>query len=436
MIFALEALPPEVIDHVVTLLNLRDIASLRLTGRNVKSKISLSQPHVAKFFARKDVELAAEPLENMALMTSQGHLGRLLQHCTITGVVENDTSSAPSIDEHVRLLTKAFTNLKRHSSNGMLASLFLRVTARSNDSNDGTPAPDTPPPHREIWATALRTFRVTVAALHASQLPIDEHLDIFGGVLGCSLAYDAILPLTRLFITTPVLSWLKKLSMSLSSPYIDSQEGTPDVAIDVPHRSSQRLDVVLALQDILELSSIMPNLESLDVHWYKVRNYRFTELVNAGTHLRSNGHANFAHLKACTLRGAYISESDLLDFVKIIHPAALTMTDIHLASGTYASMFEYLTSSDTSVRSYHLDDLHEGGRLVHFEVPGQSKFRYRGDTMGPSTLTRQAEEAKEMIRYRFALGRVLGSVERTRWLRRKALEFGPPRPGQGRSMLS
>ena len=121
-----------------------------------------------------------------------------------------------------------------------------------------------------------------------------------------------------------------------------------------------------------------------------------------------------------------MSESDLLQFLKTVHPAMIMLTDVHLISGTYASVFQYLTSPDSLIECYHLDDIHEGIALVHFEVPGRPKFPYLRDTVGPSSLTRQAGHVKEAIHYRFARGRAVGSTHRARWLRSKDGEFGPP----------
>ncbi|KAI1762142.1 hypothetical protein GGR53DRAFT_432530 [Hypoxylon sp. FL1150] len=414
---SIETLPVELVSHIVTLLDLGDIVSLRLTSHAIESKIS--GQHLAKFFTHKHVELAPQPLKNMVHITGHGHLGCLLQHCHITGVAGNDTRDD---DEHMRLLAKAFSNLKQCSPKGRLASLCLSVTVRNHDNNSESDASSL---RKNIWATALRTFDITIAALHASQLPVDEHLDIFGGVLGCSLTFDAFLPLTQRFASMPVFSALKKLTVSLSSPFTDPAESGPNSAIDAPPLAGQAVHGKLTLRGLLDMSSIMPKLESLDLHWYNIiGNDASTAPLNPPAKL---GCSKFSCLKTCKLRGVYIFEDDLLDFVKAVHPTTLIMTDIRLMSGTYSSMFEYLALSDTPVTYYHLDDLRVRHALVHFDVPGKAKFPYRGNaTMGPSILTRQQNEAKEAIRYTVAYRRPLGSGKRMCWLKGKINEFGPP----------
>ncbi|KAI1452466.1 hypothetical protein F4805DRAFT_447374 [Annulohypoxylon moriforme] len=353
----------------------------------------------------------------MVHITSQGHLGCLLQHCTITGVAGSDTSGTRNDDEHIRLLSKAFSNLKQRSPKSGLASLCLRVSVRNRDSTSESYSPSL---RKSIWTTALRTFNVIMAALHESQLPVDEHLDIYGGVSRCSLTYDALLPLTQRFTSMSIFSSLKKLTVSLSSPFMDLEESTLDSATGIPEQSSQTTHGKLALQGLLDISSIMPKLENLDVHWYNIIAYDTSITpLNPAVEL---GHSNFACLKTCRLSGVYIIESDLLDLVKAIHPAALTMTDVRLTLGTYSSIFEYMTLLNTPITYYHLDDLREGHALVHFDVPGKAKFPYRGITMGPSTLTRQQDEVKDALRYRITYKRPLGSGERMHWWRSKIQE--------------
>ncbi|KAI1496947.1 hypothetical protein F5X99DRAFT_398507 [Biscogniauxia marginata] len=92
------------------------------------------------------------------------------------------------------------------------------------------------------------------------------------------------------------------------------------------------------------------------------------------------------------------------------------MIYVRLIAGIYASLFEYLTRLNTPVAYYYLDDICEGNNLVHFDVPGKSKFQYQALDIGPSTLIRQSSYVKELIRYRTTSRRPLGFGERMRWL--------------------
>ncbi|KAI0854716.1 hypothetical protein F4860DRAFT_508017 [Xylaria cubensis] len=371
---SLEVLPVELVDHIVTLLELQDILSLRLTSRTLESKIS----H-AKIFAHKHVKLDEEHLRSMVYMTSPGRPGSLLQHCTIVGNAGSDMSNTPNSDEHVRLLTEAFINLKKHSPRARLVSLRLKVITGGRGPSDGILGYIS---RRDRSATALRVFDVTIAALHASELPVDEHLNLFGGVSQCDLSSSAFLSINQRFASMPIFRTLKKLTVKLSSSIVR------------PGNSSQSTHETRLLQGVLEMSVIMPELEHLDIRGYDIANGYPEPLMDSTVKPNRSNQPHLLHLKKCTLRGLYVLDSDLLELLKAVHPVALTMTYIRLASGTWASIFEYMTSSDSPVRHYHLDDLRESKRLVHFD-------------------TRHTKEVKEVIRYSIALRRALQSMRMT-----------------------
>ncbi|KAL2008289.1 hypothetical protein VTN00DRAFT_8271 [Thermoascus crustaceus] len=397
----LEALHIELIELIVTFLEPCDIASLRLTSRTIVNKAS----------------------------QGQGHLGRLLQHCTITGIVRNETTAADEGTEHLRLLTEAFRNLKQRSPKGGLSSLCLRVAARIEGADGELTEPDSFGSWRTVWDAALRTFNVTMAALNESQLTVGEHLDIFGSLKGCTLACDAFLAFAQKFASMHIFGSLKRLTVSLSAPYKAATEHESEAAVTETEAQAESRHSNLILQSIMQVLPIMPELESLDLHWYNLGASMSTSPVPSATRQGSGTSSASTSLKECSLRGIYVSESDLLQFLEAVHPATLTLTDVRLVSGTYASIFKYLTSPDSPVTCYHLDDIREKNALVHFDVPGSSKFRYSRDTVGPSSLTRQTSHVKEEIHYRFARGRAIGSGERWRWLKSKAQEFGPPDDG-------
>jgi hypothetical protein len=368
----------------------------------------------------------------MVRVTSQGRLGCLLQHCTITGIVRNETTAADEGTEHRRLLAKAFHNLKQCSPTGGLVSLCLRVAARIEGADRELTEPDDFRSWRAVWDTALRTFNVTTAALNKSQLPVDDHLDIFGSLRGCSLACDAFLTFAQEFASMHVFRSLKRLTVSLSVPLKAITEHQFNVVVTKIAAQAQSTHSNLILQGIMQLSHIMPELESLKIHWYNLGDSMSTSLVPSATRQESTVSSASICLKECSLHGIYVSESHLLQFLEAVHPATLTLTDVRLVSGTYAPIFEYLTSPDSPFTYYHLDDLRERRALVHFDRPGSLKFRYIPSVnVGPSLLTQQTSHVKEEIRYRFASGRALGSGELNRWRRSKTEEFGRPRDPHG-----
>ncbi|KAI1455546.1 hypothetical protein F4805DRAFT_435908, partial [Annulohypoxylon moriforme] len=420
-----EALPIEVVEQIVTLLDLQSIASLRLTCHNIKSKAS--QGCFAKFFIKRDIKLTPRTLQDVLQLTSHDYFGGLLRDCTITGLAEIEMMTQSKIDENIRLLTEIFRNVKQHSQKGSLASLYLRVIIHPQILDDEMVEPKVSKSRKDIWATALRTFNTTMAALKCSEIPVDCHLNLFGGIQGCSLRYESFLSLSHTFCSSHVFSSLKKLTVSLSSSYTDIKplrDGSNLEGESFEPPEPDNMPTPRLFHGILEMSEIMPQLETLDLHWYKLTMRVITQFE---AHLNSNL-STFACLKELTLRNVRASEANLLQFVKTLHPTSLTLRDVELVSGTYASLFEYMTSSDNPITSYYLDDIYENNRkLVHFDIPGSPKFpyQYRPD-LGPSTLIRDISHAKESIHYRLPSSRPLGSGAAYQWRRNKRRLYGPP----------
>ncbi|KAI9664772.1 MAG: hypothetical protein M1821_006220 [Bathelium mastoideum] len=422
---SLEALPIELIEHIVTFLELDDIASLRLTSRTIEN--DASQGSFTALFKHKNVELTMKTLQKMERVTSQGRLGCLLRHCTITGILRNKKAAAAAAYkdiEYSRVLAAAFGNLKRRT--GMIASLRLSLDTRGEIINGEPIHTDDFRSWRTVWETALCTFHVTMDALNSSQLPVIEHLDIFGSLRACSLGCDAFLTLAPKFLSTHVFESLKRLTVSLSAPHEAVKENAngSNVYENIAPAQSRLSEPIL--QDIMQVSRIMPKLEGLEIHWFNLGQFDVNSEVSSVTCHDSGARLPPPSLKECTLRGLYVSESDLLQFLNAVRPVALTLTDIRLVSGTYTAMSRFLTGPESPVTYYQLDDIREGGNLVHFNMPGRPKFPYRYDRVGPSSLTRRNSQVKEAIRYRFASGRPLGSPARARWVKEKAREFGPP----------
>lgn len=424
MKFRLEDIQVEIIEHITTFLRLSDIASLRLTSRTMESKAS-QRPFTA-FFKQKDVKLTVKTLREMVRATSPGWLGALLQRCTITGILTNATSTADEHRELVSLLAEAFNNLKRRSITDGLVSLRIRVVASIESTQGETRETIASRSWRTVWDVALQTFNIAVAALQKSQLPVSEHLDVFGSVRGCSLMCDAFLASAQKLLSVQNFRHLKKLTVSLSAPSKPTTEPQIGIAATKWGAQAQSGHSSIALHGIMRLAHVMPDLEDLDLHWYNVGEDTSSSSIQPAASQEISSGSTFTKLRACSLNGIHISENDLLLFLRSLHARIISITNVRLISGTWAHTLTYLTSSDSGVTSYHLDDICEGMNLVHFDVPGTSKFLYWGGNVGPSTLTRRAKQVNGAITYRFAPGRAFGSGKRVQWLKNKFEEFGPP----------
>ncbi|KAI0191050.1 hypothetical protein F4808DRAFT_476412 [Astrocystis sublimbata] len=408
-----QALPPEILCLAAMHLDFQDILALRLASRTIRAIVSDTSIN-SRLFSRKQVYLKQDSLAALVEMTRPGRAGCALQHCTVTGLAG---VAITECDEHINLLTTAFKNLKIHSTQGALVYLRLHVVATSsNVSSNEAPNSNPPASTRAILRTAKETFNIAMAALHGSGLSVDEHLNIFHDTRGCSLAFDAWLSLDQQFTSLTAFGNLKRLDVSLSSPFDDAIDDEDQEIDDIVYsiRPSQGIHGTSALYGLLKTSTIMPNLESLDLHWYNLQHLAIAIQHDDVAHIQSQ--SVFKHLTSCCIQGVQTTGSDLLRFLKTLRPKTVTLTDISLKDGIYTPIFDFITMPGT--------------RLVHFDVPGEPKFRYRGNAvgLGPSTLTRCNDDTKEEIRYSTAEGRVLGSPERTRWLRSKTIEYGAP-PG-------
>lgn len=342
-------LPLEIVGLVVTLLDFPDILTLRLTSRTVRAILSEKSIH-SRLFSQKQVYLTRASLTSLVQMTTPDSAGCALQHCTITGLTGVGLT-LNRVEEYKQLLTAAFRNLKKHSTEGRLASLRLHVSWRGLEANGETLDPEdeeTSMLHfsalpKFTWETAIRTFNVTMAALQDSGLCVDDHLNIFDDVEACSLPYDALLSLNSQFASATVFSGLKRLSVSLSSPYRDNvDEGTLDRAIEDSRRSIQGTHGTNTLQGLLEMSKIMPSLESLGVHWYNL--LHFASATQSETRVQIKPQPAFTQLASCRIRGVHATESDFLQFMKNLHPKTICLADVSLETGSYASIFDYITT--------------------------------------------------------------------------------------------
>ncbi|KAI0386972.1 hypothetical protein F5Y04DRAFT_288777 [Hypomontagnella monticulosa] len=419
----LESLPIELVEHVVTLLDARDVFSLRLTSRNIE--IKASQGNFNALFSHKNVELSTKVLQEMVYITSQSRFGRRIQHCTITGIARDETIVTYEEGEHLGPLTVSFQNIKQRSPTASLTSLSLRVTARTEDGDGVSAEPSEFLSQKAVWCAALHAFETTMAALSESQLSVDGHIDIFGSLRGCSLEHSSFLAFFQKPTAKHVFRSVKKLAISLSVPYIVDGTNSSEREINGMHIPVQNKHTLSIVRNIIPVLRVMPELESLDLHWWDTRLDKYQYPSTTHQDNSTTYDAPSRPLRECSLRGFYVSEHDLLQFLNATRPQTLTLTDIHLVSGTYNTVFDYITGTESLIMDYFLDDLMREERLVHFDdVPGDPKFPYLDRTVGPSTLARHGSHAREAIHYHFPSRRALGSGNRYRWSRMKGEEFG------------
>ncbi|KAI0453333.1 hypothetical protein F5B21DRAFT_525888 [Xylaria acuta] len=419
MASSLETLPVELIEIIVKLLNFRDVASLRRTSCVIERKASHGS--FLRRFRRKNVKLETKTLKKLAQLSKESYSTSRLRHCTVTGIVGLE-EAAPEcqIDEHAHLLAAIFRNLKKNIQAGSVASLSLRVLLRITRRTAHV--------WPETWATARRTFEITMAALNESGLSVDEHLDLFGSVPSCSLEYTAFLCLAQRPGEANMFKRLKRLTMSLSSPVVDTVDTDyflPIPALDGLHQGEH---VAFTLGAISHISAIMPELETLDLHWFNIGPNTSTSTAQPRAHRDVTSCSPPLALKECSLRGVYVSEINLLQFIMSTNPIILRLKDVNLVTGTYASSFRYITLPNTPTTYCHFEDLRQGRQIVHFNILEESEESDESTAkIGPTTLSQQiiglgqggfAHQLRPILHPR--------AKEYARWMRHMLPEYGPP----------
>ncbi|KAI0552439.1 hypothetical protein F4679DRAFT_592441 [Xylaria curta] len=418
MTSSLETLPVELVEMIANLLDFQDVASLRCTSRTIESK-TLHAFHSTGCFYQKNIKLEMETLEKLAKLSNDENLTGRLQHCTIIGIT-GLTETECEVDEYIRLLTTIFCNLEKNIQTGSIVSLSLRVVLRITGPGIYE--------WERFWITTKQTFVIAMTALDESNLSVDGSLDLFSSVPFCSLSYDSFLLLGQIPSLAKNFKHLKRLTMSLSSP---PNVNVPPSRFHIRNETlRQRGYVASTLEAILNLPAIMPELESLDFHWFRVG-----PIVKAGAQRPArrdiSSFSTALALKECTLRGIYASESHLLQFITSTTPMTLRLMDTNLTTGTYDSIFQYIThanSQTTYCRFEHLYCLqptliHE----VHFDIPDESQEENRWSTYLRYTFSPQMkklghEGIPQQLRPTFYLDR---RAEEGRE-KQKFPEYGPP----------
>nr|OQO29576.1 hypothetical protein B0A51_03657 [Rachicladosporium sp. CCFEE 5018] len=277
--------------------------------------------------------------------------------------------------------------------------------------------------------TAGRLAKGILLALRESKLDV-EHLDLFADQDYCS-APLAVIPAcgnsVQGHFATPGHDSLKRYEIwphfsavrHLSSSFTHHR-GNP-----LP-RCGSLTGQVWALQALIEA---MPNLESLTLHWYTLRRHT-AEYVDTSIEQEWLNCSIFGlklpSLRTLKLSGIHTRAAGLHTFLQNTSLTHLTLQELHLYSGAWKPLLEYISSADCTISFLQLDDLFAEDRLIYFKVPGEPKFRSRGDAIGPSEITRKGAEVKEKLEYAFGKGRLLGSPEANRWSKERMRRYGPP----------
>ncbi|KAL4796924.1 hypothetical protein BDV19DRAFT_360068 [Aspergillus venezuelensis] len=305
-----EKCPAEIVDIILSFLDLRDICAFRLTSRGLAYRVS-SAPSLGLHLQQRHVDITEHSLRALANATAKpGQLGCFIQDLTLVGVVNNTKFLAREIrDQHtkaeaqqdlailtkrhkeyenmhasgfdVRLLGQTFRNLIAHSRHGSLRSLSLAVVVYREDGQKRL-LPAEGDGWMLIWQAATETFHTALAALADSGIRVQK-LDIYNSVQRCSLACNelSVVNFESTALATSLAS-LKQLAVSFSDRVINmyvedyGQTGDSYDSWDEDGETRELEDIEAeachesTFIGVAGLVQQCKRLESLELHYYQL----------------------------------------------------------------------------------------------------------------------------------------------------------------------
>lgn len=435
----LEDCPTEIVEAISILLDLTDIQSLRQSCKSLATKIA--HGHFKSYYRSKRIDLTLHALRAFVSATQAGRLGCLVEELVLVGLVnlaeEQNTGSNPELHlatakAELDLLSKAFNALTASKKSREFISLSLEVEV-VQDKLRLLPAAVTGEGWKCVWRRAAWTFHITVDALAASRLPL-EQLNVFNShqSQSCSLACEE---LSRAVFQDQGLATsfasLKSLSISLSDriienlPAFDFSQPVKEKDIREAESKATAKSNFVGVATFLELAC---SLDSLEIHfyWLNTAHFYLRNPYTPNEHLLKQAakSKNLPKLKQCKLRGIYISDKDLLAFIQHTATRRLFLQNVAITSGKFRPVFDYCTGKATGLEELHFDYLLEKHHVLYFPTPSQVG-QITGSGKSTTSLQRVGDEVKHPIIYHYHQGRSQ-DTPRTRALQlQQRKEYGP-----------
>ncbi|KFY79367.1 hypothetical protein V499_01631 [Pseudogymnoascus sp. VKM F-103] len=445
----------DVINEIINYLEPDAIRNLRLSCKTLAIKSS-SLYHVKALFQSKHVDLTEQALRACAEGTQAGGLCCLVEELTLSSIAGGGDAPRRTRQGRVQLwrknkdslLSQSFIALKRNGPTRRLASLSLEVAVPPDLKARLQPA-DARAEYdwRPVSEAAVDTFHTTFRALATSQLRT-ESLNMFNGPgqQRCSLPCNA---LSKVDWDdeglTESLSSMRSLSISLSnrvSKFDEDEDGhviTDNRTTRRSRRNHHNEEDVSIAQDernftgLASLFQLLKNLKSFELHYFRLRGeLQGLPLPMDWCHERLLQHLvtlnSLPNLTRSTLRGIYATETDLLAFIKQTRVSELSLENVTLSSGTFRSIFDYCTSTATSVTKLNFNVLYEMGAqpspMVLFLGPGRSRLGYDAFGLGSESLERSGDDINQPISYHTPPPPPMGSPVMARYVAFRRREYG------------
>lgn len=428
----MEALPLEILNLIILHLPVPDISTLRLSCHALNNSLCRTS-HLRRVFQHKTIRFSVQGMKQFARVTKTPGMCCLLEHCTVAGIAEDPhTRRCDDFSDTLEnALFTGFGNLRRFSKTKALKSLTFTMTAGDYDKQGRFVVSKKLHDRRAVWDQAPYVFHMVLDALVGVKLKVLHKLDLYSDRQGCSMVYSYFTNVGKrlaCFDFNPFDN-TRQLRVSLCAPIKpprgdeEEEDGYDSDAADMEDASPKA-----TLGNILRVPlQCMPQLESVDLHWYDVGNH--WEAYPAKELSTPLGEPDLPvhHLRELTVRGFFTTLPSLQKALQATTPDSLTLKYINLpADGQWRDVLSHLANADQKIGYYYLEDVFQNTKLVHFNGPGSLKFPYlEGEMQWPSTLLRQGEQVHNVVECRASTKRVLGSPQHTRWVRFSKRDYGP-----------
>lgn len=435
-------------DEVLQLLDLASIQNLRLASRALRDE---SLPRFTHFLENKTTDLSKESLQSLASLSAHP-LGQLVKRLTVVAIVY-DTSRADQIlssSTHVRaeyaglIATQTWMSCTEEelasaradaewlrakqqeqaetsfdSEVESLARILESFTTLHSLELDAALCQS--PPQNQltlaggwsgIWRRASRVCRVALSAVARSRPQVEE-LKLFSNTFRCSVS-------------------VYELEAHMQSLRGDGFASVKSLAVSVCRESTEtREDETLA--GVADLVQQMPNLESLDIHYYRIA----SATEEPSTFRTIAPRLNLPSLRHCALRGLFADSESLIQFLTR-HPSltSLQLGHIHIPS-EWAPLIPQIPPLLPDLKTLHLSGLRGAAALTNLfptwdcaALRARSRewsYPYTGHAKMVHTVVLEGDDLRRPLEFRQRpRGRPLGSGGLYIWMKMNRRDFGPP----------
>lgn len=443
--FSLESCPGEVIELILSSLELKDIRNLRLASRSVSDKSWCGR--FRRLCQSKHVDIAVTSLRAFtADLQSLSNLPQV-EHLYLVGLSWKNKKPNHQREEKAEVFIEALKEMTKSGRDGRLKSLTLEVAVPRRNRTRSRPAElkgRTIP--KRVWSCTVETWQLTLRGLAESQLRV-EKLNAFNGecMQRCSIPCDRLGIAPHLYPGLKVsFKALQFLSVSIcdrvfkfgndayesdgESNYFSRQaeeEERPD-----PTRNSQAEAIEENnFSGVSELIDLCPNITHLELHYFHMFNRILnvmTEFPSEKTLKRVLELKNLPRLIGCTLRGVTACEKDLLNFILRTKPSDLSLQTIRLIQGNFSSIIEHCTTGGANIKTLLFDNLKKPDgegyyEMVHF--PGRESSR-AAIPNASERIIREGDAVKQPMLYSVSRPIHIGSPTTVEYRRYQRLEYG------------